>query len=61
MNTFNTQCVGVLGSEIIIASPRSRLTPREAIMFAAWLVVMVRTLDKNAPTLEQCIAAIEGE
>jgi len=42
METFNKFAVGVIGGDVAIMMPPRRLTPADAMLFAAWLVVMAQ-------------------
>ena len=40
INTGNDQMVGVMGGDIVIMNPKTRMTKEEALRHAAWLVAL---------------------
>ncbi len=40
INTFNSQFIGLKGDEIVIALPKNQMTKQEALVHAAYLVVL---------------------
>lgn len=46
IDTTNYQMVGGRGDEIIVLSPKQVMTKREAILHAAWLVVLADDNDE---------------
>lgn len=45
MDTSNKQLVGVRGENIIVMLPAHRMTKQEALVHAAWLVVLAENND----------------
>ena len=60
MDTLNKQGVAIRGSSVVILFPRQSLTPEEAMMFAAWLVVMAQMLDDSLRPFGDYLAAVEN-
>jgi hypothetical protein len=59
METFNKFGVGLAGADVVILMPPRRLSPADAVMFAAWLVTMAKIADAKAPGILECVAAVE--
>lgn len=51
IDTTNYQAVGVRGSQIVVLKPRLIMSPAEAIIHAAWLVVLSGLEDEFLKTL----------
>jgi hypothetical protein len=60
METFNKFAVGVIGTDVAIMMPPRRLTPDEAMMFAAWIVTMAQIQDAKLPAFVQYVNAVQA-
>jgi hypothetical protein len=60
METFNKFGVGVVGSDVAILMPPRRLSPADAMVFAAWLVVMADIADTSLPPFGDYLNAVQG-
>lgn len=58
METFNKFAVGVVGSDVAILMPPRRLTPAEAMEFAACLVTMARVVDFKLEAFDVYLKAV---
>ena len=59
MDISNKGLVGAIGKDVAVMIHRSRMTPDDAMNFAAWLVVMAQSQDDTLPPVEEYIAAVE--
>lgn len=60
MDTSNVQGVVLAGEDIAVLMPRRRMTPHEAMMFAAWLVCMAQIADFKLPRFEVYLSAVRS-
>jgi len=60
MDTTNRQGVGVIGGDVAVVMPRTRMTPDEAMMFAAWLVTMAQMQKPDLPAFVAYINAVQS-
>lgn len=57
METDNTQMVGCQGDHIVILAPKTRMTKAEALLHAAWIVVLADDGEESGQ-FEQVLDAV---
>jgi len=60
MNTLNKFAVGVMGPDVVIVMPPRRLSPHDAMMFAAWLVCMAQISDFKLPAFDEYLKEVRA-
>jgi hypothetical protein len=53
MDTFNKWMLGLQGDEILVLNPPRQLTKEEALIFAAWLVILAGTMEEFNKAYEE--------
>lgn len=59
IDTFNRQMVGVNRDDLVVMLPSQRMSKREALVHAAWLVALADDSDDNAE-FSRVLAAVQG-
>jgi hypothetical protein len=60
METFNKFAVGVAGRDVVIVVPPRRLSPADAMLFAAWLVTMAQIQDSKLEPFDTYLKAVRS-
>lgn len=61
LDLTNAQLVGVLGGKVLVSLPQLRpITPAQALVHAAWLVVIASSLDPTLPPFGEVLEAVRN-